>query len=232
MLYIQLWERQSHQLPFGEHFLHNRSWTRLCTYMIFHLSKSPRRWVLIVFPFYRWRNGDPETPGLHVEGYIKSKWQVSGLKPSCANPQPFGHDAFGYIPKFTFFQVRGGNFSLKNVSVEEIMLRAQPFSPEEGILEGSLSHLITKLKARGALLMLFCLCSWCGPNKHDVSWEAALGCDWEGRGTGQLHVCVTSAARQKPRSWFNALLGAILKFLRSLSLNLWCLKGQWNMAWW
>lgn len=105
--------------------------------------------------------GTQKCLGYMLRVIINSKCQVLGLTARCARPQHFGPPSSN---------LRGGNFSLKNVSVEGITLLPQPFCTEEGILEGSLSHLITKLKAKGALLvLLFCLCSWCNPDKQDVS---------------------------------------------------------------
>lgn len=70
------------------------------------------------------------------------------------------------------------------------------------------------------------LFSWCDLNKSNALREVALGCYWEGLGTSQLPGCVSSAASQKPSSWFNGLFAAILNFLLSLSLNLWRLRNN------
>lgn len=49
------------------------------------------------------------------------------------------------------------------------MLRPQHFGPKEGILEGSLSHLITKLQVKGSSSDVVILFSWRSLNKGNVS---------------------------------------------------------------
>ena len=82
--------------------------------------------------------------------------------------------------------------------------------PRRGHPGGSLRHLITRLKATEALLrLLFCPSCWCDLSKNDVSWEAALGGNWEGLGIGQLRGPVTSADRNPD---LGSMLITILKF--------------------
>lgn len=167
--------------------------------------------------------------------------------PDVTDSSPYSHYAtLGPMPLCLLTKV---HLPLSQRQWKGWCFRPQHFSPAVGILEGSLSHLITELLqvhsanstnfSNPEYLMkqveLFWCYSHCFPGVISTrtmfcesSFRLGLGKDW---GQGQLHGCVTKAVTQEPRAWCNVLLVLILEFSITLSLNLWSLRDNEACMW-